>query len=548
MRKCMRLGAAVIPLCIFVWFNAGGLIAAYGETLFPESSMVRQTCGACHKPDPENRLEVIEATRKSPEEWKNVVDRMIRINSAPLDDANFNSIIKELSKKLCLTPDEMSQIAYLNSDENSQYREIPKNDLEKRIYTACVRCHTYGKIASHRMTSAQWAENRNLHLGYYPTVIPQMREMDWYKESQDLVEPLAKLFAFDTPERKDWMKNRKDQDISGEWKVFGYQPGLGYYTGTCTFKANEQKGEDEYFVEKNVAYQNGTSLKMKGEGTLYGEYHLRYALAPTPLTGRIEGVFDLNASEMGFKGKWWTVVQDSNAYGNERFCKTGSSPKVFAVYPAALKAGAEQTLTLVGVNLPEGITEADIKFPDADVKVVKAEKSDDSKITCQVNVGANVPAGILKLNVKDLSYKDGVKVFDKIDAIKIFPALGRARVSCGAAYPPQGVQFVAYGMNFGKDGKAGTDDDLMLEPIDAKWQLEEEKTRENDDDIKYLNTHITNGLYTPVTTYGPIEARHQHAEGTGLIAVVASYADKGSELKDRALLAVTVPDFITHLK
>ena len=36
--------------------------------------------------------------------------------------------------------------------------------------------------------------------------------------------------------------------------------------------------------------------------------------------------------------------------------------------------------------------------------------------------------------------------------------------------------------------------------------LEEEVTRENDDDLTILNTAVMNGLYTPVTTYGPIDA------------------------------------------
>nr|MBP9599665.1 hypothetical protein [Desulfobacter sp.] len=59
---------------------------AFGEGLFNENSMVRQKCAACHKPDPQGRLEVIEETRKTMEEWKVVVDRMIRLNSAPLSD------------------------------------------------------------------------------------------------------------------------------------------------------------------------------------------------------------------------------------------------------------------------------------------------------------------------------------------------------------------------------------------------------------------------------------------------------------------------------
>ncbi len=545
MRKSIRL--RYIFILMFIYGITG--TTAFGGALFGESSMVRQKCSACHKPDTKNRLEVIEDTRKSTEEWKVVVDRMIRLNSAQLEDEDFYPVIKELSKTLCLTPKESSEVAYLNSDENSQYREIPKNDLEKRIYTACVRCHTYAKIASNKMTKDQWSENRNLHLGYYPTVIPQMREMDWYKESEELIEPLAKLFPFHTDDYQQWLKSRKDQDLTGSWNVAGYQPGMGYYHGVYTIAPNTAKGEDEYIIEKKVQYQSGLTVSTKGEGTLFSEYHLRYALAPTPLTGRVEGVFDLDASTMGFKGKWWTVVQDSNSYGNESFYKATGASKIIAAFPQSLRvaAGKEQTLTLVGVNLSEGIAENDIKFSDANIKVSKVVKTDKSELVCKVMVGAGASIGLADVSVKGLGFK-GLKVFNKIDAISISPRIGRARVSSGAAYPPQGVQFVARGINFGADGKKGTSDDLVLDPVNAKWELAEEKTREDDDDMEYLNTSIINGLYTPITTYGPIKTRKQNREGVGLIAVNAKFEDQGRQLMDKVRLAVTVPDFITHLK
>lgn len=538
----------LIPALLAVFLAAG--TSAYGEVLFPDSSMVKQKCAACHKPDPQGKLDVIEETRKTTEEWKIVVDRMIRINSLPLEDENFYPVVKELSDKLCLSPKENAEVAYLNSDENSQYREIPKNELEQRIYTACVRCHTFAKIASHKMTPAQWAENRNLHLGYYPTVIPQMREMDWSKESEALIEPLSKLFPFDDAGWKKWMQDRKDQDLTGEWTVAGYQPGLGYYQGAYIISKNQAKGDDEYLVEKNIRYENGTVLNMKGEGTLFSEYHLRYALAPTALTGRIEGVFDLDADTMGFSGKWWTVVQDSNAYGNESFYKKDGAARLIASFPQALRKGTaeEQTLTLVGVNLPENITAADITFSDKNITVSKIIAADTSKVVCSVMVGVGTSAGGVDLNLQTVAFTGALKIFDSIDGIRISPRIGRARVSCGAAYPPQGVQFVARGIDFGPDGKEGTADDLVLEPIDATWWLEEEKTREDDDDMKYVNAPIVNGLYTPVTTYGPIKERKQNREGVGLIAVGASFNDNGKTLKDRVRLAVTVPDFVTYLK
>ncbi|UCF90554.1 MAG: hypothetical protein JSW39_19980 [Desulfobacterales bacterium] len=124
----------------------------FAETPFAEFGVVRQKCSVCHKLDQQGRVEVIEETRKTPEEWKVVTDRMIRINGAPIADVDFYPVIKELSKHLILTPAEMAEIAYINSDENSQYREIPKDKTEERIFAACVRCHTYGKIRAHRKT------------------------------------------------------------------------------------------------------------------------------------------------------------------------------------------------------------------------------------------------------------------------------------------------------------------------------------------------------------------------------------------------------------
>lgn len=543
------VGWSWVPL-IAVGFVFLAQTVAGGQTPFAENTVVRQKCSACHKLDQQGRVDVIEETRKTPEEWINVVDRMIRLNGAVVGDAEFHPAIKELSRYLCLTPKEMAAVAYINSDENSQYREVPANDQEKRIYQACVRCHTYGKIASHRMTAVQWADIRNLHLGYYPTVIPQMREMNRQTESKELMEIMARLFPMESSDWQEWMKGRKNPDLSGKWVVAGYQPGLGVYEGTYTISADPARGEDEYALEKEVRYEKGgISLKMTGTGTLYGTYHLRTAMS-SPVTRRMEGVFDLDPETSVFGGKWWNVVQDSNSYGNERFAKVGDSPKVLALFPQSLKKvpTAQQTVTLVGANLPQGLKEADLQFSDANVKVRKIEKNDGSKLVFKVEVGKDAAMGPSALKVKGGSSGESVIIYDKVDAIRIFPAIGRARVSSGPAYPAQGVQFVARAVSNGKDGQPGTEDDLILEPVEAKWSLEEESTRENDDDLKYLATSVASGLYTPVTTYGPIESRVQRREGTGLIAICASMTEGGRELKDRAQLVVTVPDFITHIK
>ena len=546
MKMRAMAGVGILSLCILL--AATRTVCA--ESVFPSDSIVKQKCSACHKPDEKGRVDVIEETRKTPEEWKAVVDRMIRLNSAPLAEKDFYPVVKELSNYLILSPAEMSAVAYINSDENSQYREIPKSDVENRLYTACVRCHTFGKIASHRNTEAQWAEVRNLHLGYYPTTVPQMREMDWVKESEALIKPLTELFPFDAPQWKQWMKNRKAQDLTGEWQLAGYQPGVGYYTGTVSLAPDKQKGRDEYRITRRVQYQNGLRLAQQGSATLYGQYHLRYALAPTGLTGRIEGVFDLDAQSMGFSGKWWAVVQDANAFGQEKFYKTDAPARIFALFPAAFASGKgkDQPLTLTGVSLPKSVGPSDIKSSDPQVRITAVSKTDNGNLACRVSIGKRAATGKVTLTLQGVAIDHQLVVYDKIDSIRIRPDIGRARVSSGAAYPPQGVQFVARGIHNGADGKPGTADDLALEPVDADWWLEEEKTREADDDMQYLSAPIAGGLYTPVTTYAPIESRHQRREGVGLIAVGARVNIDGEILKDRVRLVVTVPDFIPQIK
>jgi quinohemoprotein amine dehydrogenase len=556
--RYLRL-CGVVSFALLAAFLVTSTIS-YAKTPFAEGGVVRQKCSVCHRLDQQGRVEVIEETRKTPEEWYSVVARMRRINGAPIEDAEVKAVVKELSEHLILTPAEMAKCFYYTTDENSHFRErssLMKTDLDKRIFQACVRCHAYGKIISHRKTEAQWVENMNMHLGYYPTVVPQMREMDWPKEAMELAKILAKEFPMDSPEVKAWYDARKPQDLSGKWIVAGYQPGAGYYEGTYTFKPNAKAGKDEYLIERQVQYENGMTLKQVGEGTLYGTYHLRYALQPTSFTGRVEGVFNLDAAVKGFTGRWWTVVQDTNAFGDEAFYKSDAPARVFAIFPQAIKSGGTpQTVRMIGVNLPAA---TEVTFGDANVKA-KVKSATPNKLTVEVTAAAGAAIGSTAVQVKGAACNESVVVYNKLDGIKVLPELGRAYMYGGAAYPPQGVQFVARGLCFGKDGKEGTEDDLLLEPVNAQWTLEQDKVWAADnpdraamaaEDLKCLAAPIDNGLYSPPpdrVNMAPNEWRVSRREGVGLIAVVATYKEGGKEFKGQALLGVSPPDYVTHIK
>jgi quinohemoprotein amine dehydrogenase len=525
MLKRLVLFAAFI-FCV-VLLNSS-LAFTYSSTPFDEETIVRQKCTACHKITDKNKIDVISETRRSPEEWEDTIWRMKRLNDAPIEEEKIDKVVKELSMYLGLSPKEMSKVSYYNYDGNSHFRErqhFMKNKEDKRIFRACVRCHAYGKIASHRKTEEVWEATRDMHLGYYPTTIPQMREIKWVPETNELIGVLADRFPFKTKSWENWKKNRKIPNLSGEWSIFGYQPGVGFYHGTYTFNKIPEV-QDEYNIKKKIEFQDGMTVVTEGKGTLYSGYHLRYKLSPSQFLPRVEGVFNLKFEEMGFRGSWWTTIQDTNAHGNERFYKTNESSNVFGVYPVALKINPNklQVLKLYGVNLPDDIKPTDIQFSRPGISVKEVVTSEDTHVICRVEVNNQASIGKLTPTVQGIKSKQKVTLYDEIEGIRINPNLGRARVSCGKAYPPQGVQFEARAIHFGKDGKRGTNDDLLLNPVYPKWSLEEEKTRENDKDLKYLKAPLNNGLYTPKTTYAPIKGRMQNKEGTGLIAVKAKYS------------------------
>ena len=90
-------GLEVVIGSLFLVVLFGFEAMGYGQTPFPPHSMVRQKCCACHQINKSGTIEVIEETRKTPEEWKVVVDRMTRLNDVPLNEAEFRAVVKELS-------------------------------------------------------------------------------------------------------------------------------------------------------------------------------------------------------------------------------------------------------------------------------------------------------------------------------------------------------------------------------------------------------------------------------------------------------------------
>lgn len=530
MRKVILAGAAL----------ALAAISAPSASAFSEDSLVWKKCASCHEPV-DGRLARVQEVRTTPEEWTVIVDRMQRLYGMELGKGEMDVLLKELSATQILTPTEMDKVAYLNLFNNPQHIEGPNGADEERLFATCVRCHSFGKIVSYRMTPDHWAKVRDFHLYVDPAIILQMREMHWRDEADVALQYLAKAY----PYGEAW--KAPDAQPAGKWLVLGYEPGKGSYRGTAEVT---DLGNGDLSLAGSLQFSDGTSEVFSGDGTLYGGYALR-----------------TRTRHNGFETMGAYSLVDGILRGEHHFpapyFRTSSSTwhrldgvaRVLRVTPDYLLANEETAVTVEGVNLPE-VGAADLAFTDAKVEVVAAKRVGAEAVEARVvyrgaglsprgssferqgGGGLVETEGQAKLRVKGLE-AGTVRLAGAIDRIAVTPGTGRARLDGGPHYPAEGVQFeaVAYG--------AG---DVALGPVPARFYLAEESTRDNDDDLAWVGAIAANGTFVPAGDYAPVPAREYQGEASGWVKVVAEYVHGGTTHVGEAKLAVTVPDFIQRIK
>ena len=499
--------------------------AAGGASAFERDSLVWRKCTGCHAPDASGRIARVEEIRTTPEEWTVIVDRMRRLHGMELRAGEMDTLLKELCTTQILAPDEQARVAYLSLWHNAQVVETPADKDEEKLYTTCVRCHTAGKILSYRMTPDNWARLRDFHLYAAPTVVYQMREMRWVDEAEGAL----RAWAARLPYGRAWTPPASK--LAGTWAMFGYEPGRGTYRGEARIA---EAGNAEYTLQGSLVYADGARATFAGEGTLYGGYALRTRTRHDGLQGN--GAYIISGDELA--GEWHLPAPDFHT-SRARWIRDDGMPKVARIVPGFLLKGEKTTITLEGLNLPE-VSAGDVAFAGGKVKVLGARRIGSDAIALEV-VSAEAALREAKLTVKGLDAV-GVHLAPRIDHIAVQPETGRARLSSGAYYPAEGVQFEAIAY-----AKAGAKK-VPLGPVPATFRLAEEKTRPNYDDLKWLGTIARNGTYVPTGDYGPNPARDYHAQNAGIVKVLASYERGGRTYTAAAELVVTVPDFIRRIR
>jgi quinohemoprotein amine dehydrogenase len=285
-------------------------------------------------------------------------------------------------------------------------------------------------------------------------------------------------------------------------------------------------------------HADGTTEAFAGEGTLYGGYALRTRTRSNGVGGF--GAYVARGDEI--EGESHLPAPDFRT-SSARWLRAGGAPKVARIVPGFVLSGENTTLTVEGVELPD-VAAADVKFAGGIVDVLTAKRIAPHAIELTVRSRARDVA-VARVSIKGIDAST-VTLAPRIDHIAITPAMGRARLSGGIHYPAEGVQFeaIAYAKSgAGKNAKA-----TPLGPVAATFRLAEERTRPDDDDLRWLGAIRPNGTYVPAGDYRPNPKRNYSTENSGLVKVIARYQRGGRTHTAQALLAVTMPDFIARLR
>jgi quinohemoprotein amine dehydrogenase len=519
------------------------------------SELVRQSCSPCHKVDDKLRMSRISYRRTTPEGWEETIKRMVSLDGVHLDPAAARQILKYLANNLGLAPEEAKPAAFEVERRMLDYKYTADKDTE----TTCIKCHSMGRVISQRRTKGEWELLIAMHRGYYPLSDfqafrrmgppqtepgPDGRPPDNRHPMDKAVAHLATALALKTPEWSAWSANMRAPKLAGRWMISGYQAGKGPVYGEVTIRPSAN-ADDEFTTEEQLIYaKTGQAVKRTGKALVYTGYQWRgrSRAGDTDKDGMRQVMFvDRDMREI--TGRWFTGAYDEIGI-DIKMTRIGRDPVVAGVDRSALRTGTTGIpVTIHGVNFPANLDAGAIDFGRG-VKVVRVSSATPQMVKVEVDVAKDATIGTRDIFVAGASLARGAVVYDKVDAIKVKPQAGMARIG-GINFPKQYQQFEAIAYSNGPDGKPDTKDDIELGPVEVVWSVEEYTATFGDDDKNFVGTLDDNGLFTP-NVDGPNPNRRNHANNYGDVWVVASYkpppdVKDGKPIRSRAHLLVTVP-------
>jgi quinohemoprotein amine dehydrogenase len=471
-----------------------------------------------------------------------------------VEPAEAREVLRYLANNLGLAPEEARPAAF-----EVERRMIDYKYADKDTEQVCSKCHSMGRVLTERRTKEEWELLLAMHRGYYPLVDFQAfrrleprrttpgadgRPPDNRHPMEKALQHLVPTFLLRNPEWSAWSANMRPPRLAGRWALAGSQPGKGPLYGEV--RITEKPGApDEFTTDIRYAYaRGGQAVSRQGQVLVYTGFQWRGR--STARSGGPESLREVMFVERDWQrigGRWFTGGYDETGL-DVTLHRIGGAPVVLGVNPPALRAGtAGQPVRIHGANLPADLKPADVDLGQG-VRVTRVASASPDSASLEVEVAKGAAAGPRDAFVAGASRADAVVVYESVDALKVVPQAGLARVG-GVNFPKHLQQFEAVAMSNGPDGKPGTKDDLTLGIADVQWSLEEFHANYVDDDKAFVGTLDATGLFTPAEE-GPNPKRSGNRNNVGDVWVVATLpADSpwkpAKALRARAHLVVSVP-------
>ncbi len=524
------------------------------------SPVVRQACAPCHTTDEKGRLSRISFQRSTPEGWQGTIKRMVALNGLKIEPQTARDVVKELSNRLGLAPEEARPAAYEAERRLGDFKYAANADVE----SVCSRCHTVGRVISQRRTREEWDLVIAMHRGWYPLVdrqgfrrlgpVPRDRAADGRPADtrhpvEKALDHLKTAYPLHTPDWTAWSATVRPARLEGTWALSGWEPGKGALFGRVTLKPVAST-TDEFESQITYTYaRSGRVVSRTGRVTLYTGFQWRgRSTEGSDAQSALREVMFVERDWRRIEGRWFAGGYDETGL-DVRLDRLGRESTVLGVDRLALVSGTSaQTVKVYGANLPTSLGPPDVDLGPG-ITVSRVVDASADSFTLSVDVSPDAVVGPRDLFVAGAARPSALVVYDRVDTVKVTPAWNMARIGGAGSFPKMLAQFEAWGYHHGRDGKPDTADDIKLDVLPVTWSLEEYTATYDDDDLAFVGAVDATGLFTP-NVEGPNPKRTGERNNIGDVWVVAAHdaaATSGKSprtLRGRSHLLVTVPLYL----
>lgn len=513
-----------------------GFVSLAIATLAPTGSaraadaqaVLNERCTQCHTKEADGGLSRISYLRKTPEGWFMTIVRMEMIHGLQITGDERRALVKYLADTQGLAPAETQNFRYILERQPNVVEVFDDPQLKEM----CARCHSGARVGLERRTPEEWTLLVHFHLGQFPTTEYQAlgRDREWFKLALEEVAPkLAAAYPLETAAWRRWQE-WDGSDLGGSWRVAGSTPGRGMFFGTMTA---DPSGDDTYAVSLKAKYADGSPVSGDGSATVYTGYEWRASLTVDGVSMR--QVFAATPDGLQLSGRMFET--DADEIGSRMLAvrDVAGSAVVMAVEPGYIRAGSSARLTIIGtgmgssVSLGEGVTVDRVIERRADRIVVEATAAADAAVGSRTVIVGGEEA------------KDLLAVYHSIDAVKVEPAFGIARVGGNGATAAVKAAFEAVAYAAGPDGEAGTEDDVRIGVMPAEWLVAPfDEVAATLEDVKYAGAmDAASGLFTPAEA-GLNPERPYSTNNAGNLKVIGTVTEGDQTVSGEGQLIVTV--------